>query len=141
MKFVVAAVGKLKDPGLEALARDYLKRLGALVPTRVVEVRRTDQLLSQSPRGYEKVALDERGRQMTSAAFGALIEQRMNQGASGMVFWIGAAEGLGQEVRNEADWSLSLSAMTMPHRLVRVVFLEQLYRALSIVRGLPYHKE
>ncbi len=141
MKFVVAAVGKLKDPGLEALARDYLKRLGALVPTRVVEVRRTDQLLSQSPRGYEKVALDERGRQMTSAAFGALIEQRMNQGAAGMVFWIGAAEGLGQEVRNEADWSLSLSAMTMPHRLVRVVFLEQLYRALSIVRGLPYHKE
>ena len=104
-------------------------------------MRRADQLPGRSPAGYEKVALDERGRQMTSAEFAALIRDRMNQGASGMVFWIGGAEGLGDHVRAKADWALSLSSMTMPHRLVRVVFLEQLYRAVTILRGLPYHKD
>ncbi len=141
MKFVVAAVGKLKDPRLEGLAGEYLKRLKPQVATEVVEVRRADQLVGRSPAGFEKVALDERGRQMTSTQFAALIEERMNQGRGGMVFWIGGAEGLGEEVRGQADWALSLSAMTMPHRLVRVLFLEQLYRAVSILRGLPYHKE
>ncbi|MCD6498704.1 MAG: 23S rRNA (pseudouridine(1915)-N(3))-methyltransferase RlmH [Deltaproteobacteria bacterium] len=139
MKLLILGVGRIKDRAIEGLVSDYLKRIRCHLPIELRSVRRTEDLLRHVPSGWEVVALDERGRQVTSMGFSHIIEERMQHGRSGIVFLVGPAEGLGDLVQ-KADWSLALSQMTLPHRLVYLVLAEQLYRALSIIRGEPYHK-
>ena len=140
MKLLIVAVGKLKDRRLEELVSEYLDRVRKHIPIQVKEVKSPDRIIPAVPRGFEAVALDERGRQLDSAQLAGEIQKRMNRSASGVAFLIGGAEGLGETVRNKADFCLSLSRMTFPHRLTRVILAEQLYRALSIIRSEPYHK-
>ncbi len=85
------------------------------------------------------VALDERGKSLSSVEFAKWLSQQQMQGRD-VAFAIGGDEGLSEKVRAKATLVLSLSAMTMPHRLVRLVLLEQVYRAVTIIRGEPYHK-
>jgi 23S rRNA (pseudouridine1915-N3)-methyltransferase len=86
------------------------------------------------------VALDEGGRLITSETLADWIDDQMVGGVRYVSFLIGGAHGLDDDVREDASWSLSLSPMTLPHQLARVVLLEQLYRAMTIIRGEPYHK-
>ena len=86
------------------------------------------------------VALDERGKALSSRDFAAWIARQQQQGRD-LAFAIGGDEGLSDEVRTRAGLVLSLSAMTLPHRLARLVLMEQLYRAFSILRGEPYHRD
>jgi 23S rRNA (pseudouridine1915-N3)-methyltransferase len=96
-------------------------------------------LLARIPTGAFAVVLDERGRMLASAALAGLLEQHMVAGTSEWVMVIGGAHGLSENVRRRANLVLSLSAMTLPHQLVRLLLLEQLYRGCTIMRNEPYH--
>ena len=87
------------------------------------------------------VLLDERGKELTSREFSAMIERRMVQGLKRLVFIIGGPYGFSQDVYARADEKLSLSRMTFTHEMVRLFFTEQLYRAMTIMRGEPYHHD
>jgi 23S rRNA (pseudouridine1915-N3)-methyltransferase len=137
----ILAVGKLKDHRLADLAADYLRRLGPLAACEVVELK--DQ--SPAKEGVEMVrrlgaatyvaAMDERGDDVTSVDLAALL------GAHGSLsFLIGGADGLAPPVRDRADRVLRLSSLTLTHEWARVLLLEQIYRGLTILRGMPYHR-
>ena len=86
------------------------------------------------------MALDERGRSLSSAAFADYLGRRRDEGVADLAFVIGGADGLAERVRSRADLVLSLGAPTWPHLLVRGLLAEQLYRAQSILAGHPYHR-
>lgn len=85
--------------------------------------------------------LDERGKELTSREFSSMIERRMVQGIKRLVFVIGGPYGFSNEVYERADSKLSLSRMTFTHEMVRLFFMEQIYRAMTIMRGEPYHHD
>jgi len=93
-----------------------------------------------APRGAFRVALDERGREFSTAQLARWVEARAQDGRDA-VFLVGGADGLAPEARSGADLLLRLSAMTLPHGLARVLLAEQLYRAVSILGNHPYHRE
>jgi 23S rRNA (pseudouridine1915-N3)-methyltransferase len=141
---VVLAVGKVKEPGLREAIDDYVKRIERHFPVEEIEVK--DAPMAQLRAALEKklpapahvVALDVAGRAMTSEGFARWLESRATQGKGKVVFLIGGAEGLPPEILARADEKVSLSAMTLPHRLARLLLAEQLYRAVTILRGEPY---
>ena len=96
-------------------------------------------ILGRLERGEALVALDERGKPLTSRGLADYLA-RLSSSARDAAFVVGGAEGLGEEVRRKADLVLSLSAMTLPHRLARLLVAEQLYRAFTLLRGEPYHR-
>ena len=140
MKMAVVAVGKLKDRGLEALVEDYRRRASRHIPTRIIEVRATKKLLGAIPKGYKRVALDERGESISTRQLAATLDGWMQTAVPGVAWLIGGADGLDADTKKAAHWTLALSPMTFPHRLARVILCEQLYQALSLLRGEPYHK-
>ena len=85
--------------------------------------------------------LDERGKQFTSIAFAEMLQKRMASGLKRLVFLVGGPYGFSQEVYDRADAKISLSTMTFSHEMVRLFFAEQIYRAMTILRGEPYHHE
>lgn len=99
----------------------------------------SDRILQALKPGERLVVLDERGKGMTSPQFAAQLGAWRDQGVRDLAFVIGGAYGMNDAVRDRADLLLSLSPMTFPHQLVRVLFAEQLYRAVSILNGSPYH--
>lgn len=99
----------------------------------------SERILAALKPGEKVVALDERGKQLSSPAFAGQLGTWRDQGIRDLAFVIGGAYGLTDAVRQRADLVLSLSAMVFPHQLVRVLFAEQLYRALSILKGSGYH--
>lgn len=153
MKLLVIAVGKMRDSRWKKLAREYGDRIGHYLPSDVVEVRESSSshadtrkeeegraLLAAVPAGATVIALDELGRDQTSPELAAWIEEKMVRGTRYVAFLIGGPEGLSDEVREAADQIWRLSTMTFPHEMARTVLLEQLYRAMTIVRGEPYHR-
>ncbi|MHB8709257.1 MAG: 23S rRNA (pseudouridine(1915)-N(3))-methyltransferase RlmH, partial [Desulfuromonadales bacterium] len=98
-----------------------------------------DQLLARIPREAFVVVLDERGCGLTSAGLADLLEQHMVAGTGEWVLVIGGAHGLSEGIRQRANLLLSLSTMTLPHQIVRLLLLEQLYRGCTIIRNEPYH--
>ncbi len=98
-----------------------------------------EKILTALLPGEVFVALDERGKSMTSVAFANQLGKWRDGGRQRVAFVVGGAYGLSEPVRERADLLLSLSPMTFPHQLVRVLFAEQLYRSLSILKGSPYH--
>jgi 23S rRNA (pseudouridine1915-N3)-methyltransferase len=99
-----------------------------------------ERILAALPRGATVLALDERGKSVTTQGLSVMLAQWMRD-ATQPVFVIGGADGLSDEVKERADKLVSLSALTLPHALVRVVLAEQLYRAWSILARHPYHRE
>lgn len=87
------------------------------------------------------ILLDEKGKQTTSLEFSQFLQQRLNSGVKQIVFVIGGAFGFSEAVYQRAQFSISMSKMTFPHKLARLLFAEQLYRAFSILKGEPYHHE
>lgn len=100
----------------------------------------SQSLLEAAPAGTKRVVLDERGRHASSAEFAQMLGRWRDQGAPAAALFIGPADGFSAEARNSADWIWAFGAPTWPHRLVRVMAAEQLYRAVSILTGAPYHR-
>lgn len=146
MKIIFVAVGKLKEKFLTDALAEYLKRLNPFVKIEIREVSecRTIQeegqkILSKIPKDAYKFVLDVGGDFLTSENFAKKIAALTLHGKSEIVFIIGGAFGLSDEVRQVADFRLSLSPMTFTHQMARVILIEQIYRAFKINRGEPYH--
>jgi 23S rRNA (pseudouridine1915-N3)-methyltransferase len=120
------------------MASEYARRLRRFCDFRMQEVRSGDALRRQD-RAFQ-VALDPAGQEMTSADLAALVARAEATAVREMVFLVGGADGLSDAARRNADLVLSLSRMTLPHELARVVLAEQLYRAFAILRRHPYAK-
>jgi 23S rRNA (pseudouridine1915-N3)-methyltransferase len=138
-RVLLLAEGRLKDSGLRALLDDYYRRCSHRFRVEEREARDLTALKRALPERGLVVALDERGRQHRSVDFARLLEGWLERAPLTLV--IGGADGLDDDVRERADHLLSLSKMTLAHRLVRLVLAEQLYRAVSILDGAPYHRE
>jgi 23S rRNA (pseudouridine1915-N3)-methyltransferase len=137
VKIHVYFFGKPRDPHANALAEDYLRRASRYAKAEMTEIRGSRaNPLAKHPSAYT-VCLDPDGKRFDSAAFIALVE-RSEREARDLVFIIGGADGLPAAWRERADLLLSLSAMTWPHELARVMLAEQIYRAFTTLRGHPY---
>ena len=151
MRLHIIAVGRLKDGPLKALERHYAERIVSPLAIREVEERRKlppaelvrregELLLKALPEGALAVALDGRGKALSSAELAARLAAWRDGGTDDLAFLIGGADGLADEVRRRAKFALSLGPMTWPHFLARGMLLEQLYRAERILAGHPYHR-
>jgi 23S rRNA (pseudouridine1915-N3)-methyltransferase len=144
VKLLVAAVGRMRPGPLRELQDEYLKRLGGTATLAEVEERRklpdlkrreAELLLGAVPPGMRLIALDERGTTLSSPDLAKRLAE-WNEAA----FVIGGADGLDPALRERAQFRLAFGAPTWPHLLCRVMLLEQLYRARSILAGHPYHR-
>lgn len=151
MKITLRAIGRLKAGPLSTLLKTYTTRMRAHVSIEELEVRKKGSplevqeeearlLLGACVEGAYVIALDERGKTLTSEGFSALLEEQAVRGCSHFMFLIGGADGLTPQVRQQADCVLSFGSMVWPHMLVRVMLMEQLYRAQQITAGHPYHR-
>jgi 23S rRNA (pseudouridine1915-N3)-methyltransferase len=151
VRVTIAAVGRDRSGPARQLFEDYRRRctwpihLVELAPKSGLPVDRrlADEalrLLQSVPRGALTVALDEHGRQLDSMAFARRLGEWQDQGRSEIAFLIGGPDGLAPSVLETAEVVLALGPMTWPHRLVRVLLAEQLYRASAILAGHPYHR-
>ena len=146
MRFKFIWVGKTKDNNWRALQEEYLQRLSHFVKCEVVEIRDADKK-TEGERILEKVnqntfacVLDVGGSSVSSQELAKKVENWQNKGTKEISFIIGGADGLASEVAARADLRLSLSFLTFTHEMARVVILEQLYRACTIIKGFPYQK-
>jgi 23S rRNA (pseudouridine1915-N3)-methyltransferase len=142
-------------PATVELVGEYVKRSRRFGDVEVVEVRaargdrpdavrsaEAERILAALTDDDHVVLCDEKGRMYTTRGLAALLRKRFNAGGSGrLVFVVGGAEGVGGTVRDRADEVLSLSGLTLPHELARVLLAEAVYRALSLIQGHPYHRE
>jgi 23S rRNA (pseudouridine1915-N3)-methyltransferase len=135
----VIARGKIaRSPEADLVAR-YEKRIAW--PLAVTELPERGGAVADPPRPNRTVVLDERGRDLTSAEFAALLARWRDDGVREARFWIGAADGHDEALRGSADLLLRFGAATWPHLLARAMLMEQLWRATSIIAGHPYHRE
>lgn len=139
MKYRVVAVGRVKDAALRAACDGYLERLSHYAKVEEGEVKDEARLLGAIPPGTRLVALSRTGESWSSRVLAEQTE-RWEREARDVVFAIGGATALPADVMQRADQVWSLSALTLPHELARLVVLEQLYRAYTIRRGEPYHR-
>jgi len=150
MKFRFVWIGKTKDKNWRALKEEYLRRLSHFVKFEITEIKdvaANDSLEIESKRILENLnqsqfvcLLDVKGRSISSHELAAEIEKWQNRGLKEIVFVIGGAKGVSSEVVERANYSLSLSFLTLTHEMARVVLVEQLYRAYTIIKGFPYQK-
>ncbi len=138
MKLKVGWIGKSKDRAIGELTMEYLRRLGRYASTEALELPSEGALLKQVDR-VTLVLLDAGGRQLSSEELARFLEDHQNRGTQTLLFAVGPANGFSDAARNAAASQLSLGRMTLPHELARVVLLEQLYRAFTILKGHPYH--
>ena len=160
MKFVILCIGRLKGQEEQSLVTRYLERLaqiggqqGFAAPelvelsesrARTPEQRKKEEaieLRKKIPAGGAVYALDERGRTLSSLEFSNSIKTARDSGIRHLSLVIGGPDGLDQDFSRNASLTLSFGRMTLPHGLVRVVLAEQLYRAVTIMAGHPYHRE
>jgi 23S rRNA (pseudouridine1915-N3)-methyltransferase len=156
MKFRMVWPRSTADAELAAVIERYVNRIKHFFPIDVTEVQtergrqgsrdgsimraQSGRLLAGIPEQGYTVVLDERGRSMDSLKFAKWLERLTIDQPHGVTFVVGGDVGLSETVRERADLLLSLSAMTLPHQLARVVLLEQIYRACTLMRNIPYHK-
>lgn len=159
MKITILAVGKVKEKYFTGAIQEYSKRLSRYCKLEIIEVadektpdkaseKEEEQIRQKEAERLQKyikddahvIALAIEGKQTTSEGFADKINQLGLQGKSHIIFVIGGSIGLAPEILKRADEKLSFSQMTFPHQLMRVVLLEQVYRAYRIINGEPYHK-
>lgn len=142
MKIKLAWIGKTREPAIHSLTAEYLKRLARYAPTESAELKDEQALLASVAKDRSKavfVLLDTRGKQLTSEELANFLDYHQNRGTGALLFAIGPADGFSDEARKASQFQLSLGKITMAHELARVVLLEQLYRAYTILKGHPYH--
>jgi 23S rRNA (pseudouridine1915-N3)-methyltransferase len=149
-------IGTTRDPRYSELERRYFDRIRKLVPARlsaVSELRKHDPRAQAAQLGREEealrrrigagsylVSLDERGREMESAEFASFLGGMLSRPVDRLTFVVGGFLGIPEGILAQSDLKLMLSRFTLPHELARVVLLEQVYRALTILKGMSYHK-
>lgn len=126
-RFEIVTIPALK--GVKSLSREQLKD------------REAELILKNLTASDECILLDERGKEFSSVSWAQHLEQKFAHSSKNMVFVIGGSMGFGKKVYDRADGLMSLSKMTFSHQMVRLIFLEQLYRAFTIIEGEPYHHE
>ena len=156
MRIQIAVVGRLRDAPEAALAADYIARAAtagrqigfkALELTEVEARPQGDQraeagaLFRATPDDARKILLDERGAEWASRQMAEKLARWRDDGVPCTTFWIGGADGVSQSVKDQADEKLAFGRQTWPHRLVRVMISEQIYRAVTILCGTPYHRD
>ena len=155
MNIKLIAIGKTDNKNLQTLIADYQKRLGFYIKFEfeiIPDIKNAknlseaqqkqkegEQILSKVSASDVLILLDENGKHMTSEAFSSYLQKHMNSGIKQLVFVIGGPYGFSQEVYNKSDGKLSLSKMTFSHQMIRLFFIEQLYRGFTILRNEPYH--
>jgi 23S rRNA (pseudouridine1915-N3)-methyltransferase len=148
MKLQVLWIGKTKDSRLAQLCSDYISRIEHFLPLSIVELKdpkagieaEADRILASIDASDRVVVLDPRGRPWTSEQVASFIEKHMSSDPRTLTFVIGGHSGLADRIKERADIQWSLSSLTFTHDLTRVLLLEQLYRALTIIRNIPYSK-
>lgn len=159
MRITVVAVGKIKEKFYSDAVAEYGKRLGRYCKLEIVQVedektpdkagaavedairqKEGERILKYLRKDAYTVILDIRGRMYDSVEFAECIDRLATEGKSHIQFVIGGSLGLHEEVSKKADLTVSFSKMTFPHQLMRVILLEQIYRAYRIINGEPYHK-
>ena len=159
LNITIICIGRLKDAFFESASKEYLKRLGAYAKVNTVELKAVDlpqepsaaeiaaalekegaEILKKIPSGARVIALCVEGKLWSSEELAADFTAAANGGTSHVVFVIGGSYGLSENVKRAAHLRLSMSRMTFPHRLARVMLLEQIYRACKINAGEKYHK-
>lgn len=143
MKLKVVWIGKTKEPAVEALTADYLKRIGHYAQAEASPVKDEAAILklcsaSAKPK-HNLLLLDSRGKQFSSEEFAGWLRDYQDRNPAPLLLAIGPANGFSDEARRSATLVLSLGKMTLAHELARVVLLEQLFRAFTIMKGHPYH--
>jgi 23S rRNA (pseudouridine1915-N3)-methyltransferase len=152
VKIRIAWIGKTKDPAIRAQTEEYLKRISRYVQVEGIELRDELALLAtcgrQASRKAAKAAtgarstmvlLDTRGKQFSSEEFAKFLGEYQDRNPLPLVFAIGPSDGFSEATRAAAQHTISLGKMTLAHELSRVVLLEQIYRAFTILKGHPYH--
>ena len=144
MKLKIAWIGRTKEPAINSLTAEYLKRLSRFAPVESAELASEAALLKQLEKSAGRipptlVLLDFRGKQLTSEEFAGFLDHHQSRATQSLLFAIGPADGFTDAARQAASITLSLGKMTLAHELARVVLLEQLYRAFTILKGHPYH--
>ena len=157
MKIKLICVGKTTSSHLIAGENEYLKRLkhySSLEKIEIPELKNAKKLSEKEIKNQEGtlilkkidstdyvILLDENGKDYTSLEFSKFIQKRLNSGAKTVVFLIGGAYGFSDEIYSRAQAKIALSKMTFSHQMVRLFFLEQVYRAFTILKGQPYHHQ
>lgn len=147
MKLLILTVGKEKDDVGDDLVKHYQIRLLRYIPVEWLYIphsskdKEGEKILAHLKKEDYVVLLDEQGKEMNNMALAELIENRMLDSIKRMVFVIGGAYGVSKEVHARANYTWKLSSLVLPHLLVRIILLEQLYRSMTILQGEQYHHE
>lgn len=149
MKIKIAWIGKTKEPAIQSLTNEYLKRISRYVPVEGIVLRDEKALLElcgRSPAGRSKAAgkstlalMDAGGKQVSSEEFARFLSDYQERNPLPLVFAVGPADGFSEAAKKAAQHTISLGKMTLAHELARVMLLEQIYRAFTIMKGHPYH--
>ena len=144
MRLKIAWIGKTKNLAIQSLTDDYLKRIQRYADAEALQLPDEAALLKlrekSGPRpAHAIVLLDSRGRQLSSEEFAQFLQNHQDRNSQPLVLAIGPADGFSDAARKSATATLSLGKMTFAHELARIVLLEQVYRAFTILKGHPYH--
>ena len=142
MKLKIAWIGKTKDPAIQSLTTEYLKRISRYVEVEGLPLADEATLLKLRDKSrpvHTLVLLDSRGKELSSEELAEFLQNHQDRNPQPLILAIGPADGFSDTARKTANTSLSLGKMTLPHELARVVLLEQVYRAFTILKGHPYH--
>jgi 23S rRNA (pseudouridine1915-N3)-methyltransferase len=142
VKLKIAWIGKTKDPAIQSLTTEYLKRISHYVEVEGLPLADEAALLKLRDKSrplHTLVVLDSRGKELSSEEFAEFLQNHQDRNPQPLVLAIGPADGFSDAARKAANTNLSLGKMTLPHELARVVLLEQVYRAFTILKGHPYH--
>lgn len=148
MKIVIISVGKEKDELTSGVVKHFEMRILRYLPLELVYIahdatkeKEGEKIVSFLKKEDYVVLLDEKGKDMKSEALAELVENRMVDSVRRMVFIIGGAYGASKEIEERANYIWKLSSLVFPHMLVRIILVEQLYRAMTIIKGEKYHHE
>ena len=155
MKIKLLAIGKTDSKDLQALIEEYSKRLGfyvsfnfEIIPDiknaknlseKQQKIVEGNELLKRIEKSDTMIILDEKGNTFSSVQFSGFLQKKMNSGLKNLIFIIGGPYGFSEEIYQRATGKISLSTMTFSHQMVRLFFIEQLYRGFTILRNEPYH--
>jgi 23S rRNA (pseudouridine1915-N3)-methyltransferase len=149
VKIKIAWIGKTKEPAIQTLTDEYLKRISRYIQVEGIALRHEIALLplcvgasrgkSSSGGNGTLIIMDSRGKELSSEQFAQFLRNYQDSNPRPLIFAIGGADGFSERTRAGAQVTLSLGKMTLAHELARVVLLEQIYRAFTILKGHPYH--
>jgi 23S rRNA (pseudouridine1915-N3)-methyltransferase len=157
MKITFLQIDKTDDESIKKIIDKYSARLKHYISFEIITIPDIKNSKNLSPEQFKEkeaeaiskyfngnrfiVLLDENGKHISSKEFAGFIQQKLNQSVKELCFLIGGAYGVAESIKKSVNYTMSLSKMTFPHQLIRIIFIEQLYRAMTILKNEPYHNE